>query len=440
MTASAEEPVFPSQPALPPAGWFFLRLALLALALLGGTSARAGAPEDYAAGVKAYREGQNEAALRLFQGAFSAGMATPTLRFNIALCLYRLRRYTEAQGQFLSLTREADFRAAAEFHLGLIAFQQGRSDDALQHLNTAQTLDPILEDRVDLARARITGRPESPSTFLYARALGGYDSNVEFAPDDDALGLSPQADGFAEVLASIEHRRGAWRHGGWLYQRSYFQRDDSDQSALQLNSGRNFIAGRWLLELTGSGTVQRLGNERLQEFVGLNFSALHRSRGSWQPRLGLGLEHVSAPERLGYLEGWRARMELALIGSRFFASYELEYNDREDEPSGTEFFSHSPLRQGLYASWQPTWFAPVETELLAQLRYSRFSDDDIYMDGATLTRERREETLAALGLYFRFPHTLGVRPRLGVLASSNYSNINALEYEKLEFTGGFEYF
>ncbi|PPE75188.1 hypothetical protein C3942_05805 [Solimonas fluminis] len=413
---------------------------LLALALLGSIPARAGAPEDYAAGVKAYRAGETEEALRLFQGAFAAGLATPTLRFNIALCQYRLRRYAEAQEQFLSLTRDEDFRAAAEYHLGLIAFQQGRSDDALQHLNTAQALDPILEDRVDLARARITGRPESPTTSWYLRAMGGYDSNVELVPDDEALGLSPRADGFSEALGSIEHRRGAWRYGGSLYQRSYFQLDDSNQLGLQLNASRNFIAGRWAFELGGGGSAVRLGGERLQELAGLQFSGLYRGSGTWQPRIGLGVDHVTAPERFDYLEGWRARLELSAIASRFFASYALEYNDREDEALGDEFFSQSPVRHGLYAAWQPTWFAPVETEIVAELRYSRYADEDLYQDGTELRSERREEMLAGLGLYLRFPYTLGLRPRLGIFASSNRSSIEALEYEKLELTGGFEYF
>lgn len=440
MTASATEQILPSQPALPPVGWFFLRLALLALALFGSNPTRAGAPEDYAAGVKAYRAGQDEEALRLFRGAFDAGMATPTLRFNMALCLYRLRRYAEAQEQFLGLTRDEDFRAAAEYHLGLIAYQQGRSDDALQHLNTAQTLDPILEDRVDLARARITDRPESPTISWYFRAMSGYDSNVEYVPDEDALGFSPQADGFSEVLASIEHRRGAWRLGGAAYQRSYFERDDSNQTGLQLSVARNFIAGRWLLELGGGGLALRLGDERLQEAAGLSFSGLHRSRRAWQPRVSLGVEHVSVPDRFGYLEGWRARLGLTAIGSRLYAGYELEYNDREDEATDSEFFSHSPLRHSVFAGWQPTWFAPVEAELLGYLRYSRFSEDDLFLSDATLSRERREEMLASLGLYLRFPHVLGLRPRLGLLASSNRSSIDTLEYEKLEFTGGFEYY
>lgn len=440
MTVSATEPSLPSQPAFPPVGWFFLRLALLALTLLGSNLARAGAPEDYAAGVKAYREGENEEALRLFRGAFDAGMATPTLRFNMALCLYRLRRYAEAQEQFLGLTREEDFRAASEYHLGLIAYQQGRSDDALQHLNTAQTLDPILEDRVDLARSRITGRPESPTTSWYVRALGGYDSNVEYVPDDDSLGFSPQSDGFSEVLASVEHRRNAWRLGGAVYQRSYFDLEDSDQAGLQLNAARNFIAGRWMFELGGGGLALRLGDERLQESVSLYWSGLHRSRRAWQPRLGLGVDYVGVPERFGYLEGWRARLELTAIASRFYVGYELEYNDREDEAIGSEFFSHSPLRHSAFAAWQPTWFAPVEAEILGYLRYSRFSEDDLFLDGATLSRERREEMLASLGLTFRFPHLLGLRPRLGLLASSNRSSIDTLEYEKLEFTGGFEYY
>jgi len=125
----------------------------------------------------------------------------------LGIAQLRLSRLPEARQSFerAAAAGEASWRVPATYYLGVIAFQEGRYDDAVLHFEEVARAQPgtdmAREASVFLAAIERRRRPY----LAYGRLGFEYDSNVALAPDsqtvDTALGISDQADGRATIAA-----------------------------------------------------------------------------------------------------------------------------------------------------------------------------------------------------------------------------------------------
>ncbi|HKC53415.1 MAG TPA: tetratricopeptide repeat protein, partial [Burkholderiales bacterium] len=97
-------------------------------------------------GVKAFRAGDYQAALRSFLDALRAGLDTPGLRYDLGATYYRLGRYAEAEREFQALAPDPNWAPLARYNLGLTAQRAGRPQQAIEYFEQAYrtTTDPNL--------------------------------------------------------------------------------------------------------------------------------------------------------------------------------------------------------------------------------------------------------------------------------------------------------
>ncbi|MBI4423302.1 MAG: tetratricopeptide repeat protein [Elusimicrobia bacterium] len=79
------------------------------------------------------------------------GPTDPVIEENLGLSLLALKRLDEAAKSFEPLLAQPPFEARARFHLGRIAYEQGRYDEAGRHLAVAAAASPERLAGVDLA-------------------------------------------------------------------------------------------------------------------------------------------------------------------------------------------------------------------------------------------------------------------------------------------------
>jgi tetratricopeptide (TPR) repeat protein len=415
-------------------------LALLTL----GSLAQAAEPgrESFDAGVAAYRAGDVAGALVAFERARASGYDTPQLRFNLGLSYYRLKRYAESRAQFEGLRREPGYAGVADFHLGLIAAREGdrtRAESLWRSLESGS--DAGLAQRAGIALGRLDGDAAEPVAAGYLLLAAGYDSNP--GQLDDSLlpaGSADSAD--VEVFGAFNLPLGgdaraftSLRGGGYL--KNYTEETGQDQSGAFAGFGRDFDDGTrrlaWGLDAS-TGTVD---GERFLDVYTVQAQRTPSGAVGW--RLGAQASRIDAPPAYAQLEGWRARLGLARSGrvGRALArlGYEVEYNDREDLATGSDFFSQSPLRHRLDLVVEHPLGARTSLRWNLRYRNSRYRDPDVTAGGEV----RRQEDLALAGAQLR--RRLG--PATYALAELQYSRNDAtpavFEYERVTALLGLEW-
>ena len=104
---------------------------LAALLVLGSASVVYANPDSWTAGQQAFEDGDYRAALDYFTNAWDAGLPGPAVQYNIAVSLYKLRRYVDARKSFEEIARQhPKMRVLAEYNLGLVANRLGDADRA----------------------------------------------------------------------------------------------------------------------------------------------------------------------------------------------------------------------------------------------------------------------------------------------------------------------
>jgi hypothetical protein len=419
-----------------------IRSALLALLLCVGLSAHAqtagegaGAAE-FDRGVAAYRAGDHAAALAEFEAARAAGLDTPQLRFNLGLSYYKLRRYEEARAAFERLRADPGYEKIAEFHLGLVAARLGdRATASTLWRDVAADPDPDMRQRAGVALGRLdTGRTRSGLSG-YVLAGIGRDSNPALLDED--LPGTPDASRTTELFGAFDYRATNQPVGTVLqagaYVRDYAENNGLDQRGVFGGFARERLAQRRRTAVGLDAAATWLDGEAFTRSLSLSGQT-----GPAAGRAGLGLKgqlsRIVTPEAYAHLDGWRAQAtgEWTARSGRMQSrlGYTFELNDRADLATGTEFFSHSPLRHRLdLAVLQPVgqlW----TLRWSARYRLSRYRDPNRFDDGGVLREERREEDLLQAGVQVRRSFGPAMSALIEYQYATNRSNFEALDYER----------
>ena len=243
---------------------------------LGGPAAfaqdAASASSDaFAAGERAFAAQDYAAALEAFRDAAASGRDGPAVRYNIAVCLYRLERFADAAQAFDDLERSyPDMRALAAYNLGLAETRRGRLAQARSAFERAFERGDERIRALALAMLERVGAPPS-SRWTRVLELGvGRDDNVALL-DSASLPAGRSADSaFVELNAYFGKPFGGerMRFDANVYHVAYADAEEFDQLSLYVGTRARWRAGAWhgsagpfvnRSTLDGAGFEQELG-------------------------------------------------------------------------------------------------------------------------------------------------------------------------------------
>jgi tetratricopeptide (TPR) repeat protein len=394
----------------------------------------------YEQGVRAYRAGDVRAALAHFQAAEQQGNASPALHYNLGLCHYRLKQDGEARRYFRLARQAPAYTGLADYHLALIEHRAGNTAQALRLLDAAERQQPSLRDRIRQARTRMSDAPVVPSTSFYLSVAGGLDSNANLANDRSTDGTAADQSLFLESLGLIRHERSALDLQARLYVRDVLEDRRYDQLAADLEALTRFRLGGWRAAAGPALATIRYGGETFADQYGLRLN-LQRGGGATRvKRIQYEGDQVEAGALYREFTGQRHRLRFLAAGERLGGGYALEWNDRRDLVRGDEFFSQSPIRHSLLASWALGRSGSTRLNAAGLLRFSHFQDPDRFLQDGQLTERTRRETLLGGSLTALFAPRSGLRPFAEINLSLNQANLDYLDYERAELLFGVEWF
>lgn len=425
-------------------------VSLIALLLLGlapaVTTAAASGQQAYDRGITAFRAGDFTAALAAFLHAQWAGVRTSALRYNLGVTYYRLQRYADAQREFEALARDPAWAPLAYYNLGLTAQRLGqtrRAEGSFRRAHQTAT-EPKLRALAATALARLERMPAAvPATSALFAVAGGYDSNVTLTPDAEVVGIADNSDLFAEATGVVVHRlagdttRGFHVHGG-VQVRDYFEINEFDQLGVRAGLSRDADSGRWQTGIGGIFDVAYVNGDRLLRVATLEAQARRRLTAGRDWRARYQYSDVDGDGGFGYLDGSQQRLLLDAglrgYGGYLRLGYQLERNDRADLESGGDFYSYSPTRHSLLASYTRPARHGWQLHARGEYRYSRY-DDPNRIGGTSATRAE-DRYLAALRA--DYPLAGAWRWFLDYSYVRNESNFDAYDYRRHQVLVGVE--
>ena len=412
-----------------------LGLLLCCPVLALGAGDQAPQPDPFEKGVEAYRAGDYAAALAAFLEARPAGWSAANLQFNLGLTYYKLRRYDEARAVFQQLRQYPGYAPIADYHLALIAAQLGERERAIELLQPIAASAPqaAMRDRAGIALGRIEPAPSSgPGAFISVAA--GYDSNAALLDEgaQPAGGSdSPNVDLLATYESVVSHTEARdYDLLGGGYVREYAEENGLDQAGAFATLSREREAGEdHRIRASLEAAASALEGHHFLDAFGASYGIAPRI-GAGGGALGAQLTRVEAASAYGYLEGWRLRGNASWTArsgtSRWRLSDLFEANDRADLAVGPDFFSHSPIRNGVALAVPRNGPAGWHVQWNLGYRYSWYRDPD--RSGPTV--ERRIDTLLEAGARIARQLSSGLFFFADYQFSRNDSSIDAFTYDR----------
>lgn len=351
-------------------------------------------------GQAAFEAGDYARAASLFEQALTAGGATESRLYNLAVAWFRAGRLEEARTRFEQLLERADEPALIHYNLGLVALEQGRRVEARSFFSEALVSDR--DGRIAALASEQLGRLGVAPRYAsldqgqaLLHAGGGYEDNLNLAGDRrvEAASVFQEAYGWGRLPV--------WRRSalslsvsGIASGRHYTGYDGADQGLARPGLTLEYHGSSSLsLGAEGSMEWQWLDGDRVYR---RNEAAFYLEKGwsSGRLRAEAGAAGVRAGASFPELEGsddfagidyshWVAD-NLTLT-----AGYTVTDEDREGLAVGDRFYSASLVRHRLEGSLS---YAPAERWSVSAggiWRLSRYREAEVR--GGSRTRRRREE-------------------------------------------------
>jgi tetratricopeptide (TPR) repeat protein len=307
----------------------------------GPVPATTGANERFAAGTRAFEAGDFRGALEDFQAAMTAGEEGPAVRYNIAVCYYKLGDYRRAEEAFKDLAlRFPEMRDLAHYNLGLALVRQDRPGEARRAFERVQggsdtqiaALAATMLDRLDAAQ-------DAASARLWTRLIDvrvGYDDNVALI-DAASLPAGRSTDSpLAEVFAFFSGPAGdrPWRIDASAYLVTYPDATEFDQRVFYLGAAREWRAGEWYFDAGPGLSYSQIDGEGFERRIGAIMNA-RRTAAKVTFAAQLAHDEIDDVEpQFAYISGTLDQLALIVDGAagsgRVIVGYYLERNDRAD--------------------------------------------------------------------------------------------------------------
>ncbi|MGL6162149.1 tetratricopeptide repeat protein [Microbulbifer sp.] len=421
--------------------------------------AQAQAQDNFSRGTAAFKSGNYQQALALFEGERRSGNSDGKLLYNIGVTHFKLGDYDEAERTFLQLGDDPHWRDLAHFQLALTAEKRGHKDRAVrlyrevakrsQSAKLRRLADKRLAALAPEESRAVNNKPRSSWLGLVS-ASAGYDDNVFALQEELQQDSSTGEDNYSELFAWGQYRLSGTASDGWRLQGFGFSRRYGEYSSLDLNSyslglSRDMRWGSWQTELGIAAERTSLDGENLTDKTAL-VARLKRRLGDARVTLAYLPARYSGGDLYTHLDGWRHRLEAKWqrpLGATVTANalYRLDIEDRADLEGGEgEFYSYSPTRHslGLELDWQllDSWELSAGFEYRASEYDGRNSLTDT--DGVQKNEVRQADRVKTwLGSQLQLSPRLQLAGKISV--SDNEENFGLYTHDKTEASLGVRY-
>ena len=388
--------------------------SVMLMSVLLASNASADSKQDYFdAGVKASEKGNYSIALQHFKNAKKVGLDTPALKYNLAVCYYKLGQFETARKHFSKLTDVPAFEQVAYFNLGLIANKQKDEKAAIRWFQRAyrdesngkvSLLAKEALKRLGVSASK-TRRADKIWTGFVSMAMES-DSNVALV-NDDLQGVAGQSDTAVDLMATATR----WLKGGVTNGvrmsfggnlQQYSKYSEYDYSQFSARVMRYNLLGDWNVRMGGSWNEVYFNGREYQRIVGADLRGRKKYSAGKYILLRYKLNRVQATNAIyDYLDGWRQQFRIGVqedMGKdRVRYYYQLELNNREDRDEGTvdPFISYSPTRHSFRVTGWWRFAGGWRTRLDGRYRYSRYNDENILLGNIAQRREDSQLRLSA---------------------------------------------
>jgi hypothetical protein len=398
--------------------------------------------DDYRLGVQAFKQGQYDEARDRFTRAYDAGEREPTLLYNLGSAQFKLADYAAATRSFEQVANDPTWGPLAQYNLGLIEEKLGNPEAAQQHYRVAYQTAPSEKLR-QLAALKISRPAAAPNDdddawFGIVSAGGGYDDNVILLNDQSLVEVSNHSDYFAEALASAsgfvqgDVERG-WRADVIGYYRGYRDLSEFDYGTATLGMTYNTLTSTAQWQFGARANTQFVGGDSYTN-SGTARAQLLRPIGAYRFRARNDASYVDGADHFGYLTGWQDRISVQVdrrVGEyALMVAYELEWNDRRDSTTATQFFSYSPVWNRFHAGATRTFNDAFEVEARATYEFSRYGDDNVELQpGGSFSVAARDDDRVSASLRVTY-HPFAA---WNVFGEYEYSN-NSSKFSEYEYS------
>lgn len=326
-------------------------------------------------GLQAFEAGNYAQALQLFQAVEQSGDSSESIQYNIAVSLFRLGQWSEAEERFLSLVSQPNWRVLVNYNLGLVNEAQGDMDDAREYFKlsaTQQEHDKVRElanrklaelDQEDQSVAGMEVVTRSADRFAgLIEISAGADSNASSLADELLEKSDRGEDNYTQLLLyghayAVGQRFDGVRIHALGFSKSLAEFDHLDSQVVGLGvTWEQPILG---LQTELGTTVLRtdLNSEKIADQLQLRASVWKRF-GVGTIDLGLTHTDYNASDKFSQIDGDQQRVDLTWTKSfsdvRASIRLRRETNDRADLSRNGAFASYSPTRNSVRTKldWQ----------------------------------------------------------------------------------------
>ena len=329
---------------------FVFRVFLISLGLLLASSTLA-APGDreFKQGIDAFKAGQYDKAVVLFEKAQRKGKKSSALLYNLGVSYYKTSRYAKSEQAFTQLLSDKQFQQLAQYNLGLVNLAQQRKQIALDWFTKAADKhgDPKITALANHMLDKYAPQ-KSPQRISGLVSLGyGYNSNVTLVATGSP---SQQSDHYTELFGFITMPVGPVKLNASLFSQDFSTVNSSDFMQLSAGVAYPFHTSGWMLAPALYLAKDELNSNDFLTITDIRFEANKSliSYGELQLRYRYSDIHADNAA-YSYLEGGRQQFRvqdtnLTAVG-QLRLRYELELNDRQNLPTA----NYSPTRNTLLA-------------------------------------------------------------------------------------------
>lgn len=364
----------------------FRPFLIISALVLFFASASANATEDWSQGKQAFQQHNYSLALSFFEKARDAGQGGPAVHYNIGVCQYKLRNYSDARRTFTRLNDDyPKMRSLAQYNLGLVALQESQRSAAINHFRDSyylSTEEPKLRAMSSTMLRRMIGENVPKSHWMRTISVrGGYDDNVSLQ-DETGLAAGISADSpFAELFGTLRGPytgRSGFRVDGGFYLLNYSDAEEFSQSAVHLGGLYDWRSDDWGLQVGAHVGTTTLGGDGFDRSSRLSARFTRNLTPASSVSVRLRYDDITAINTLySGVEGTRQRFDIRyrwyLDGRSFNITYGNESNDRLDP-------SVSPDRNKLRFDYRFTPEIGWGFEIGGQVRASEYSDGSLLRD------------------------------------------------------------
>jgi tetratricopeptide (TPR) repeat protein len=299
------------------------------------------AREYFAAGSRAFEQGDFGQALADFRAAIESGEQGPAVHYNLAVCYYKLGDYRGAEDAFKDLAeRFPAMRDLAEYNRGLALAGQNRLAEAESAFERARAGgDEEVAGLAALMLERLATAREPPPARPWTRLIDlrvGDDDNVALI---DAASLpagrttdSSLSELFAYFSGPVGNR--PWRVDASAYVVAYPDASEFDQRVVYAGMAREWHTGSWLVGVGPGVSYATLDGDGFERRVGVLMN-MRRATENFTFTAQLAHDDIHELEpQYAYVDGTLDQLALifdrVIRSGRFIAGYYLERNDRAD--------------------------------------------------------------------------------------------------------------